>query len=289
MVAIMRDGLGVGLAATQLGLMRRLLVFQAGFDASPTAVANPVIEWTSGELADRRGGLPRASPGSSSRSSARFTCACSGLDASGEPAAARGLGARGARAPARDRPPRRRADPRPHRARAAQGRAAGAARGRVVQPRASRATSPRPRPRLPRPTWREPGLPRDLGLRGRGASPPRGLAAPPIARRHAARQPPRAGAQDGVAAGGRRRARARHRGAPGRDVNEPEAAEAVRAADPGLAVVCAFGQLIKRAAARRARDAQRPSLAAAALARRRADRARDHGPRPGDRRLRDAA
>ena len=51
MVAIMRDGLGVGLAATQLGLMRRLLVFQAGFDASPTAVANPVIEWTSGDLA----------------------------------------------------------------------------------------------------------------------------------------------------------------------------------------------------------------------------------------------
>jgi peptide deformylase len=50
MIAIMRDGLGVGLAATQLGLMRRLLVFQAGFDATPTAVANPEIEWSSGDL-----------------------------------------------------------------------------------------------------------------------------------------------------------------------------------------------------------------------------------------------
>jgi peptide deformylase len=51
MVGIMRDGLGVGLAATQLGLMRRLLVFQAGADARPTALVNPRIEWTSGELA----------------------------------------------------------------------------------------------------------------------------------------------------------------------------------------------------------------------------------------------
>ncbi len=50
MVGIMRDGLGVGLAATQLGLMRRLVVFQAGFDARPTALANPEIEWASGEL-----------------------------------------------------------------------------------------------------------------------------------------------------------------------------------------------------------------------------------------------
>ena len=50
MVQIMRDGLGVGLAATQLGVMRRLLVFQAGFDATPTAVANPEIEWSSRDL-----------------------------------------------------------------------------------------------------------------------------------------------------------------------------------------------------------------------------------------------
>ena len=47
MVEIMRDAMGVGLAATQLGVLRRLLVFQAGPDATPTAIANPVIEWSS--------------------------------------------------------------------------------------------------------------------------------------------------------------------------------------------------------------------------------------------------
>ena len=51
MVAIMRDAMGVGLAATQLGVLRRMLVFQAGADARPTAVVNPVIEWLSDDLA----------------------------------------------------------------------------------------------------------------------------------------------------------------------------------------------------------------------------------------------
>ena len=51
MVAIMRDAMGVGLAATQLGALRRLLVFQAGPDAVATAVVNPTIEWLSDELA----------------------------------------------------------------------------------------------------------------------------------------------------------------------------------------------------------------------------------------------
>ena len=51
MIHIMRDGLGVGLAATQVGMLRRLLVFQAGPDSEPTALVNPEIEWASGELA----------------------------------------------------------------------------------------------------------------------------------------------------------------------------------------------------------------------------------------------
>lgn len=50
MVAIMRDGMGVGLAATQLGILHRLLVFQAGSDAPPTALVNPEVEWTSDDL-----------------------------------------------------------------------------------------------------------------------------------------------------------------------------------------------------------------------------------------------
>jgi len=51
MVEIMNGALGVGLAATQLGALRRLLVFRAAADATPTAIANPELEWTSDELA----------------------------------------------------------------------------------------------------------------------------------------------------------------------------------------------------------------------------------------------
>jgi peptide deformylase len=51
MVGIMRDAIGVGLAATQLGIMHRLLVFQAGPDAPPTPLVNPEIEWTSQDIA----------------------------------------------------------------------------------------------------------------------------------------------------------------------------------------------------------------------------------------------
>jgi peptide deformylase len=47
MVRIMRDSLGIGLAATQLGVIRRMLVFQAGPDCEPRAIVNPEIEWAS--------------------------------------------------------------------------------------------------------------------------------------------------------------------------------------------------------------------------------------------------
>jgi peptide deformylase len=46
---LMQEGMGVGLAATQLGILRRMLVFQAGADAPVTALINPVIEWSSEE------------------------------------------------------------------------------------------------------------------------------------------------------------------------------------------------------------------------------------------------
>jgi peptide deformylase len=49
MIGVMRDGMGVGLAATQLGILRRILVFQAGRDSEPTALLNPTVEWLSGE------------------------------------------------------------------------------------------------------------------------------------------------------------------------------------------------------------------------------------------------
>jgi peptide deformylase len=49
MIAIMRDGMGVGLAATQLGVLRRVLVFQAGRDSEPAGLVNPELEWLSEE------------------------------------------------------------------------------------------------------------------------------------------------------------------------------------------------------------------------------------------------
>src|SRR5438874_763733 len=49
MAAIMRDGMGVGLAATQLGVMHRVLVYQLGRDAPLAALVNPEIEWSGDE------------------------------------------------------------------------------------------------------------------------------------------------------------------------------------------------------------------------------------------------
>lgn len=62
MAAIMSDGMGIGLAATQLGVLRRVLVFQAGRDSEPVGLVNPSIEWLSVEEAVAEEGclsLPR--------------------------------------------------------------------------------------------------------------------------------------------------------------------------------------------------------------------------------------
>jgi peptide deformylase len=47
---LMHDALGVGLAATQLGVLHRVLVYRAYTDDPLTALVNPVIEWASDEL-----------------------------------------------------------------------------------------------------------------------------------------------------------------------------------------------------------------------------------------------
>jgi peptide deformylase len=49
MAGIMNDALGVGLAAPQLGISQRLLVYRVGPDAPVVVLANPEVEWTSGE------------------------------------------------------------------------------------------------------------------------------------------------------------------------------------------------------------------------------------------------
>lgn len=84
MIAIMRDGMGVGLAATQLGLLRRVLVFQAGADSEPTGLVNPEIEWLSDELVLAEEGclsLPRVAMDVERPLHARIA----GRDVAGEP------------------------------------------------------------------------------------------------------------------------------------------------------------------------------------------------------------
>jgi len=50
MAAIMQDAIGIGLAAPQLGISQRLLVYRVGPDAPLITLANPELEWESAEL-----------------------------------------------------------------------------------------------------------------------------------------------------------------------------------------------------------------------------------------------
>jgi peptide deformylase len=46
---LMDDAVGLGLAATQVGVMHRVLVYRVGADAPLVPVVNPVLEWSSDE------------------------------------------------------------------------------------------------------------------------------------------------------------------------------------------------------------------------------------------------
>ena len=50
MAGIMRDAIGVGLAAPQLGISQRLLVYRIGSDAPLVALVNPELEWHSDDV-----------------------------------------------------------------------------------------------------------------------------------------------------------------------------------------------------------------------------------------------
>jgi peptide deformylase len=47
---IMEDSLGIGLAATQVGKLQRVLVYRVEPDSPVNAVVNPMIEWSGDEL-----------------------------------------------------------------------------------------------------------------------------------------------------------------------------------------------------------------------------------------------
>jgi peptide deformylase len=84
MVSIMQGAMGVGLAATQLGVLRRMLVFQAGADATPTAVANPRVEWLSDDFAVAEEGC-LSLPGIGVDVERAVHARVSGFDTRGEP------------------------------------------------------------------------------------------------------------------------------------------------------------------------------------------------------------
>src|SRR4051794_30393293 len=56
MAGIMGDAMGVGLAAPQLGVSHRLLVFRVGQDAPLIALANPELEWSSDDAEESEEG-----------------------------------------------------------------------------------------------------------------------------------------------------------------------------------------------------------------------------------------
>jgi len=84
MIAIMRDAMGVGLAATQLGMLRRLLVFQAGNDAEPRGIVNPAIEWLSDDAVVAEEGC-LSLPGVAMDVERPLHARIAGLDLGGEP------------------------------------------------------------------------------------------------------------------------------------------------------------------------------------------------------------
>ena len=51
---LMDDALGIGLAATQIGVLHRVLVYRADPEDPLTALVNPVLEWSSEETETAR-------------------------------------------------------------------------------------------------------------------------------------------------------------------------------------------------------------------------------------------
>ncbi|HXB14565.1 MAG TPA: peptide deformylase [Solirubrobacteraceae bacterium] len=80
---LMHDALGVGLAATQLGVLHRVLVYKAYVDDPLTVLVNPEIDWTSEELETAEEGC-LSLPGVHVEVERPLAVRVSGRDASGE-------------------------------------------------------------------------------------------------------------------------------------------------------------------------------------------------------------
>ena len=124
---LMGDALGVGLAATQVGILHRVLVYRADPGDEVTALVNPVLEWASDEQELAEEGC-LSLPGVHVEVERPAQVRVRARDAGGNELEVRPRGS-GARHPARDGSSGRGADPRSHLARGAQGGDARDARG----------------------------------------------------------------------------------------------------------------------------------------------------------------
>ena len=116
MIRLMQDARGVGLAANQVGILRRVFVIQADEEQEPRALVNPAIVDRSDELdEDDEGCLSMQGVVVPVERPVRVRLEA--RDEQGEPGDARARGAAGAGRAARARPSRRRPDPRSHDAR----------------------------------------------------------------------------------------------------------------------------------------------------------------------------
>jgi peptide deformylase len=89
MLETMYEAPGVGLAAPQVGISRRLFVLDDG-ETGPIFVANPVLSEPTGELLEEEGCLSIPGPYAPTRRHAEITCR--GLDVRGRPIELRGSG-----------------------------------------------------------------------------------------------------------------------------------------------------------------------------------------------------
>ncbi len=116
---LMHDSYGIGLAATQVGVMHRLLVYRTELEGSIAALVNPVLEWASKDKeSSEEGCLSLPGVGVEVERPIHVRVVRARRVRQADPR--RGVRARGPRHPARDGPPGRRPDPGPHVARPAQ-------------------------------------------------------------------------------------------------------------------------------------------------------------------------
>ncbi len=255
MAALMEHADGAGLAATQVGVLRRVFVMRAGENGDTRTLVNPELVWRSDEVeVDDEGCL--SLQGLLVPVERSVTVTVKAKDPQGADVTLELGGLRGTRLPARDRSSRRRAHDRSHDRRGPPRSDGGAAAAFSAR--------------------RTVGVPPRIGFAATapfGADVLERLAARQRHRvlPHEARSPggPRAAARPSAGEG--RRREARHPRAPARAARRDRGAS--RRHDRHVRVRSDR----PREPARTAPVAQRPPVPAAALARRRPRRAGDHG------------